>query len=69
MGPIVVFANGRAMQVAEGTTLADLVQSFELAAGSVLVELNGEVPPRGEWMERRLEHGDRVEVFRVVAGG
>ncbi len=69
MSPIVVFANGQAQQIASGTTLGQWVASLGLPESSVLVELNGEVSPRTEWADRELNHGDRVEVFRVVAGG
>jgi len=35
----------------------------------VLVERNGEALLRQEWDQRRVEHGDRLEFVRVVAGG
>lgn len=69
MSPIVVFANGQARQVPQGTTLGELVASLGFPESSVLVELNGEIPPRAQWATQRLEHGDRIELFRVVAGG
>ncbi|WP_051076254.1 sulfur carrier protein ThiS [Verrucomicrobium sp. 3C] len=61
--------NGREKTVPSGTTVADLLLMLGYPAKLSLVELNKEVLPRRQWVERRLEPGDRLEVLRVVAGG
>ncbi len=66
---ISVFVNGHARQVAAGTTLGDLAESFRLDPRRLLVELNRETLPRDEWPERAVQHGDRIEFIQVVAGG
>lgn len=68
-GRLSLFVNGRAQQVSSGTTLGDLAASYQLDPKRLLVELNGQTLLREEWPERALEHGDRVEFIRVVAGG
>ena len=68
-GRIAIFANGRARQVTGGLTLGELADECGLDAKRLLVELNGETLPRDEWPGRVLQHGDRVEFIRVVAGG
>lgn len=68
-GRLSVFVNGRARQVPGAMTLGELAASFDLDARRLLVELNGETLARGQWPERTLQHGDRVEFIRVVAGG
>jgi len=64
-----IFVNGQARQVGATTTLGELAASCGLDARLLLVELNRETLPRGEWPARTLQHGDRVEFIRVVAGG
>jgi thiamine biosynthesis protein ThiS len=64
-----IFVNGQARQVAGSMSLGELAQSCSLDPKVLLVELNGETLLRGEWPVRVLQHGDRVEFIRVVAGG
>ncbi len=66
---IVIFANGRAKQVAPDISITDVLASLKVNPKAVLVEINGTALFRDEWPERELEHGDRLEIIRVVAGG
>ena len=66
---ITVFTNGKAHQVATGKTVAEMVQDLRLIPSAVLVERNGEALLRQEWGGQRVEHGDRLEFVKVVAGG
>jgi len=64
-----IFVNGRARQVGATTTLGELAASCGLDARRILVELNHQTLLRDEWPGCTLQHGDRVEFIRVVAGG
>jgi thiamine biosynthesis protein ThiS len=66
---ITIFLNGQARQISSHTTIAELVLEVGLQPQQVLVEVNLVALTRHEWLERRLEHGDRVEFIKVVAGG
>jgi sulfur carrier protein len=68
-GRLSIFVNGRARQVSAAMTLGELAATFNLDARCLLVELNNQTLPRDEWPGRALQHGDRVEFIRVVAGG
>ena len=61
--------NGRPAEVADGTSLPQLVESFGLRVGSVVVEHNGTALLRSELPGVVLAEGDRVELVRAVAGG
>ena len=66
---ITVFANGKARQVETGKTVAEMIREMRLVPASVLVERNGEALLRQEWEDEKVEHGDRLEFVKVVAGG
>jgi sulfur carrier protein len=68
-GRLSIFVNGHARQVSGTMTLGELAASCDLDARRLLVELNRQTLPRNEWPGRTLQHGDRVEFIRVVAGG
>jgi thiamine biosynthesis protein ThiS len=68
-GRLTIFVNGHARQVGAVTTLGELVAECGLDPRRLLVELNHQTLSREEWPARRLQHGDRVEFIRVVAGG
>ena len=64
-----VIVNGRASDVPDGTSLPELVESFGLRVGSVVVEHNGTALLRSELAAVQLAEGDRLELVRAVAGG
>ena len=64
-----IFVNGHARQVGAAMTLGELSTSCGLDPKRLLVELNQQTLLRDEWPARTLQHGDRVEFIRVVAGG
>ncbi|HVR69492.1 MAG TPA: sulfur carrier protein ThiS [Vicinamibacteria bacterium] len=69
-GPgIQVSVNGEIRQVPAGCTIARLLQILSLDRARVAVEHNLRVVPRAEHAERRLNHGDRLEIVTFVGGG
>jgi sulfur carrier protein len=66
---VVVVANGDEVEVADGATVADLLEHLGLAKRLIVVERNGEPVPRGERATTLLAAGDRLELVRAVAGG
>ena len=50
-------------------TVEQLIQEKGLEPRTLLVEHNGAVAFRSDWPQTFLQEGDRVEFFRVSAGG
>ena len=63
--------NGKPADVAEGTTVAALLDTLDVPAEArgVAVAVDAEVVPRGEWPTRVVEDGSAVEVVTAVQGG
>ena len=64
-----VSVNGQAREVADGTTIAGLLDQLELKTKFVAVEVNLELVPRHRHAEHRLAPGDRLEIVTLVGGG
>ena len=64
-----VQVNGQPRQIAEGTTVAQLLDQLELTTPYVAVEVNLELVPRARHAECRLAEGDRLEIVSLVGGG
>ena len=64
-----VTANGDALDLPDGATVTDLLDSLGLAERWVVVERNGEAVPRAAMGGTVLADGDRLELVRAVAGG
>jgi thiamine biosynthesis protein ThiS len=61
--------NGEKANARGAETIADLVERFQLAPQTILIEHNGLALHRHEWSQRPLTEGDQVEFIRVVSGG
>lgn len=55
--------------MAEGLTLAGLLERLQFPADRVAVERNREIVSRQHWGVTVLEAGDRLEVVHFVGGG
>jgi sulfur carrier protein len=66
----VIYVNGEARESA-GATIAELLSELgvEVQARGVAVAVDGEVVPRGEWGNRRINEGERVEALSAMQGG
>jgi sulfur carrier protein len=64
-----VTANGKALEVEDGLTVASFIRSRDLDPRFVVVERNGEPLERSRYEGVRLTEGDRLELVRAVAGG
>ncbi len=61
--------NGKPHTIADGTTVAGLVEELNLQGRRIAMEINGEIQPRSGYQERHLEDGDRVEIVHAIGGG
>lgn len=64
-----VLANGDAVELADGSSVDDLLGILGLGGRWVLVERNGEPVRRQDLAATVLDDGDRLELVRAVAGG
>ncbi|HVE83251.1 MAG TPA: sulfur carrier protein ThiS [Myxococcales bacterium] len=61
--------NGEAREVADGTTVSQLLAALEVATGRVAVEVNAAVVRRAQHERHALVEGDQVEIVTFVGGG
>ena len=64
-----VLVNGQSQEVADGTTVAQLLSERGMIASHVAVEVNLQLVPRDTHAARVLREGDRLEVVTLVGGG
>ena len=66
-----VLVNGTPTDLADGTTVTDLLLRLDLPpeARGVAVAVDAEVVPRGAWPETALADGAQVEVLTAIQGG
>lgn len=64
-----IIYNGMSREVADGATVASLLDELELVSRHVAVEVNLEVVPRALHADRLLAAGDQLEVVTLVGGG
>lgn len=64
-----VILNGTPRQIADGATLADLVNELGYTGKRIAVERNGEITPKSQYANTPLAAGDRLEIVVAVGGG
>jgi sulfur carrier protein len=66
-----ITVNGKPQTLQEGATVAELLDSLDLAAGrrGVAVAIDAEVVPRTEWPRTEVAEGANVEVVVAIQGG
>lgn len=64
-----IHVNGEPREVAEGATVAELLELLDVRMSGVAVERNLTVIPRAEHATTPLAEGDRLEIVTLVGGG
>lgn len=64
-----VSVNGAALEVAEGVSVAALLEQLELDGRKVAVERNEEIVVRSTYRTTTLLPGDRIEIVHFIGGG
>lgn len=64
-----IITNGQPRRVADGMTVAQLLDELQLSAKPVAVEVNRQLVPRQRHAGHRLAEGDRLEIVTLVGGG
>ncbi len=64
-----VTINGKATQLSDVRTIADLVRMRGLKTSLVAVEQNGNIVPRSDFESKPVEEGDELEIVHFVGGG
>jgi len=61
--------NGEVRELADGSTVATVLDLLGAPASGVAVALDGEVVPRAAWSSTPVPDGAAVEVLTAVQGG
>ena len=64
-----IIVNGEPMEVADSTTVDQLVQQLEYEKVRVVVAVNLEFVPRSAYGDTTLKESDELEIVAAVAGG
>ena len=64
-----ILLNGQPRQIAEASTLLDLLTAEGLNERRLAIEVNLEIIPRYQHADHRLKPGDRVEIVQAMGGG
>ena len=61
--------NGKEREVDRGLSVRALLESLEVQAGMVVVELNRDILERDNYDKHDVSHGDTIELVHFVGGG
>ena len=61
--------NGEGKDIADGLSVAGLLDELQIRAGRVVVELNRDIVSRESHSSTLLKEGDALEIVHFVGGG
>lgn len=64
-----ILFNGDVLSVPPDCTVQHLLQTLQLLGKRLAVEINGQIVPRSQFTELRLQNDDRVEIVQAIGGG
>ena len=64
-----ISVNGTEHDVADGLTIAQLIQQLNLKTDRIATERNLSVVPKAKYAETTLVEGDKLEIVTFVGGG
>lgn len=64
-----ISVNGKEHEVAESTTIAQLIEQLALKTDRIATEHNLGVVPKAKYAETQLAEGDKLEIVTFVGGG
>jgi len=69
MSQLTIIVNGEKTNIADTSTLSELVNSLELNPQRVAIELNRRIVRRTNWESTTISEGDHIEIVHFVGGG
>jgi sulfur carrier protein len=63
------FVNGDEWELADGTTVADVLRELGAPETGIAVACRGEVVRRADWPATPVHDGDEIDVLTAVQGG
>jgi sulfur carrier protein len=63
-----IYVNGESRSVSV-SSIKELLESLEIDAKRVAVELNMEILPKADYITRSIADGDKIEIVHFVGGG
>ena len=64
-----LMVNGESREVADGTTVRELLEQLGVPRGRVAVEVNLQIVRKEDHESHALQSGDRLEIVTFVGGG
>ncbi len=61
--------NGEEKEIADGLSVAQLLEELQIRSGRVIVELNRDIVSREAHASTLLKGGDALEIVHFVGGG
>ena len=61
--------NGIVHEIPVNSSVQDVLTAKKLTSSIVIIELNGEIIKRENWMSLRLNSNDNLELIRLIGGG
>lgn len=66
---MIIRLNGESLELAEGSTISDLIAAQDLLGRRIAIECNGEIVPRSQHASHVLSANDTLEIVHAIGGG
>lgn len=64
-----VTLNGKEQQLDDDIRLGQLLEQLQLTGKRLAVEINGEIIPKSDHADFKIQPGDTIEIVHAIGGG
>ena len=64
-----IIVNGEELNIAENSTISQLLKKLEISDKVMAVAINMEIVKKESWNSHKIKEGDKLELLHFVGGG
>ena len=66
---IQIYINGKKKSINSNYNLINIIEEYSLKKKLIAIEINQEVVPKSNYITKKINKNDRIEILELIGGG
>ena len=66
---IQIYINGKKKNINSNYNLINIIEEYSLKKKLIAIEINQEVVPKSNYITKKINKNDRIEILELIGGG